>query len=215
MDTSKNLLKLKSHYNNLFQKFKESYKTAQQSSRETQKKRMKILIENFKFNNQDRILDFGCGTAFLYKYLIRKKNFKGYYTGIDISDKIIRYNKIKFKKNKKVNFLNLDISKKKVNLKNYDYVFISGTFNNKINNNWLWMKICLKKIFKSTKKVLVFNNLSHYVDYKDKNLFYIRPEKVFSYCKRNLSNYVILRNEYQIKKRVIPFEFTTYVFKKN
>ena len=77
------------------------------------------------------------------------------------------------------------------------------------------MRTCLKKIFKSTNNVLVFNNLSNYVDYKDKNLFYIRPEKVFSFCKRNLSNYVILRNEYQIKKRVIPFEFTTYVFKKN
>ncbi len=215
MDNSKNLLKLKIHYNNLFQKFKESYKTAQQSSRETQEKRIRILIENFKLNEKDKILDFGCGTAYLYKYLVKKKRFKGHYTGIDISDKIIEYNQIKFKKNKKVNFINLDILNKKAHLNNYDYVFISGTFNNKINNNWLWMRTCLKEIFRSTKKVLVFNNLSHYVDYKDKNLFYIKPEKVFSFCKKNLSNYVILRNEYQIKKGIIPFEFTTYVFKKN
>ena len=113
-----------------------------------------------------------------------------------------------------VKFVNLDILNTNKKIGKYDYVFISGTFNNKIKNNWVWIKKCLKFLFQKTKKVLVFNNLSSYVDYYDKNLFYVKPEKVFSFCKKNLSLYVAINNNYEIKKGVIPFEFTTSVYKK-
>ena len=98
---------------------------------------------------------------------------------------------------------------------NYDYIFVSGTFNNKLNDNWNFMKKILKKLFFMTKKTLIFNNLSTYVDYYDNGLFYIEPEKVFKFCKMNLSEFVEIRHDYQIKEKVIPFEFTTYVYKKN
>ena len=75
------------------------------------------------------------------------------------------------------------------------------------------MKKCLILLFKNVKKGMFFNNLSYYVDYKQKDLFYIKPEKVFSFCKKFLSHYVIIKNDYQIKKNIIPFEFTTFVFK--
>jgi SAM-dependent methyltransferase len=210
------IYELKEHYENLFFMHKDSFKTAQQSSRKSQEKRMSVLVDRIKFQKKTRILDFGCGTAHLYNFLLKNKEFKGHYTGIDIAENIIEYNKKKFFKNNKVKFLCGDILKKNsLRLIKYDYVFISGTFNNKFKNNWLWMRKILKRLFSITKKAIVFNNLSTYVDYRDKNLFYVRPELVFEYCKLYLSNFVEIRHNYQIKKKVIPFEFTTYVYKKN
>lgn len=215
MKNSKDLLKIQKHYDDLFSKYKNSYKTSQQSSRTTQEKRMQILTNDFKLKKSDKVLDFGCGTAYLYNYLLKTKKFNGLYTGIDLSKKIIDFNKTKFKHNSRVNFLNQNILEKNCLLNNYDYIIINGTFNNKTSNNWSWMKLCLKKLFLKTNKVLAFNNLSIYVDYFDKNLFYVKPEKVFKFCKKNLSKYVILKHDYQIKKNIIPYEFTTYVFKKD
>lgn len=210
------IIDLKKYYEELFIEFGNSYKTAQQSSRKTQEKRISILVDNIKFTNNTKVLDFGCGTAHLYRYLLKNKKFNGHYTGIDIAENIIKFNKKKYLNKKKINFFCENILTKK-NLKplTYDYIFVSGTFNNKINNNWNFMKKSLEKLFFMTKKALVFNNLSTYVDYYEKNLFYIKPEKVFNFCKMNLSKFVEIRHDYQIKEKVIPFEFTTYVYKKN
>lgn len=210
------IIDLKNHYEKLFREFGNSFKTAQQSSRKTQEKRISILVDKIKFTNKTKVLDFGCGTAYLYQYLRKNKKFNGYYTGIDIAENIIDFNKIKYMDQKKTNFFCENILIKK-NFKPliYDYVFVSGTFNNKINKNWKFMTKVLKKLFSITKKALIFNNLSTYVDYYDKDLFYIEPEKVFKFCKINLSKFVEIRHDYQIKKKIIPFEFTTYVYKKN
>ena len=115
---------------------------------------------------------------------------------------------------KKVSFHKINILKTKFN-KNFDYIFINGTFNNHTVNNWKWMKQILKILIKKTNKALIFNNLSSYVDYKDRNLFYIDPKKVFDFSKKNLSKFVILKHDYAIKKNVIPYEFTTFIIKKD
>ena len=205
--------KLTHHYNSLFLKHKDSHNTAQQSSKVTQEKRMNVLIDNLTFKKNHSVLDFGCGTGHLYE-ILKKKNFDGRYFGIDISDKIIEFNNQKFSKNKKMKFQNIDILNSNNLLGVYDFIFINGTFNNLTKNNWKFMTDCLKVLFKKTRIMLAFNNLSYYVDYYDKDLFYVKPEKVFYFCKKNLSQFVTLRNEYQIKKRILPFEFTTYVYKK-
>ena len=108
---------LKTHYNKLFLSYGNSYLTAQQSSRKTQERRMKFLINGLKIKKNDKILDFGCGTAHLYEYLKKNKLYTNY-TGIDIADKIIEFNKKVYKKNPKVKFINLNIlSSKKKNRK--------------------------------------------------------------------------------------------------
>ena len=155
------------------------------------------------------VADFGCGTGHLYSFLKKKINFKGEYVGYDISSEMINFAK---KKHKKARFENINILNKRIN-ENFDYVLINGTFNNKTKNNFLWVKKCLKILFKKTKKAIAFNNLTTYVDYFDKKLYYIRPEKIFSFCKTELSPLVILNHNYHIKKQYLPYEFTTYVYK--
>jgi SAM-dependent methyltransferase len=205
--------KLSVHYDSLFCKYKFSFKTAQQSSKETHYKRFKILTEGINFINKDKVLDYGCGTAELLNFLKKKKNFKGMYTGIDIAPNIISSLKKKYYYDKKVNFFNIDILKNSKNIRKFDYIFISGTYNNLIKDNWDWMKKTLKILFRKTNKILVFNNLTTYVDYKDKYLFYIEPEKIFKFCKTNLSQKIILRHDYTLKKKILPYEYTTSVIK--
>jgi len=209
---SKTFLKLSKHYDNLFERYGDSVKSSQQSDKITRDKRLKILTQNLDLNKKISILDFGCGTGYLLKYLLRK-GFNGSYTGIDISEKIINFAKYK-NTYKKAKFIKINLLEKNLK-KRFDYTLVNGTFNNNTNNNWLWIRKVLKKLDKITKKAIVFNNLSEYVDYKEKKLFYIKPEKVFNFCKLNISPYIVIKNDYQIKKGIIPFEFTTFVIKKD
>ena len=214
---AKNLSKifnsLESHYNDLFKKYGDNVKSSQQINNKTRNIRFFHLIKGIHFDKNDKVLDFGCGTGFLYNYIKKYCKFKGYYTGYDIASEIIKFNKKKFKKNKRVNFKKINILKDGLKEK-FDYIIINGTFNNKTKKNWLWMQKILLKLYPNTKKILIFNNLSSYVDYKNKSLFYINPEKVFKFCKINLSKQVILDHGYKIKKNILPYEFTIKVFKK-
>ena len=72
----------------------------------------------------------------------------------------------------------------------------------------------LTKMFKACRKGIIFNSLSKYVDFEDKTLFYSYPDKIFKFCVKNLSRYVILKTDYQLKKGIIPFEYTICVKKK-
>ena len=194
---SKTFLKLSNHYDNLFERHGDSVKSSQQSDKITRDKRLKILTQNLDLNKKISILDFGCGTGYLLQYLLRK-GFNGSYTGIDISEKIINFAKYK-NTYKKAQFIKINLLEKSLK-KKFDYTLVNGTFNNNTNNNWLWIRKVLKELNKITKKEIVFNNLSEYVDYKEKKLFYIKPEKVFNFCKLNISPYIIIKNDYQIKK---------------
>ena len=202
---------LATHYDQLVKKFGNNVRSSQQSTAASRKKRLEILIQYLDIKKKNSILDFGCGTGFLYKHL-KILGFKGSYTGIDISPEAIKLSKKLYKNNKNCNFVLANILKKKMK-KKFDYVLINGTFNNNTKNNWIWMKKSLVRLFSITRKAIIFNNLSYYVDYYDKKLFYIKPEKVFSFCKNELGKKIILNNSYTLKKNTIPYEFTTCVIR--
>ena len=79
--------------------------------------------------------------------------------------------------------------------------------------NFKWIEKTLITLLKKTNKGIAFNNLSSYVDYKDKILYYEIPEKIFNFCKTKLSPLVTIRHDYQIKNNKVPYEFTTYIYK--
>lgn len=209
---------VKNNYDKVFQKIIKEYdenlikygnspKSVGLLNLHTLEKRLSILAEVGNLKNS-KILDFGCGIGYLYSYL-KKKNFKGEYVGYDISNEMINFARKKFKG---VRFENKDIFKSKIN-ERFDYVIINTTFNININKNLNWIKKTLKVLFKKTDKAIAFNNMTSYVDYFDKKLYYVQPEKIFKFCKLELSPLVSLRHDYQIKDKKLPYEFTTYVYK--
>jgi len=206
---NKTMIDLANHYDKLVNEFGNNVKSSQQSNILTRKKRLEILTQYIDIKKKNSILDFGCGTGFLYEYL-KSLGFRGSYTGVDISPQAIKLAKKLNINNKNCKFILINIFDKKLT-KKFDYVLINGTFNNNTKNNWNWMRKSLIQLFSITKKAIIFNNLSYYVDYYDKKLFYIKPEKVFNFCKKNLGKKIILNNSYVLKKNTIPYEFTTYV----
>ena len=196
--------KLNKEYKKLLNKYGDSAKSAQWTSRATQEKRFDILTQIADLN-ESKILDFGCGTAHLATYL-ESKNFDFNYTGVDIVEDFFN---IAREKNPKSRFGYLE----EFENEKFDFIFISGVFNNKRKDNRKFYQESLSKLYEMCTKGIAFNLMSTYVDYKDKKLFYESPERAFNFVKKELTQFVQLRHDYEVKPGVIPFEFTIYVYK--
>ena len=196
---------LKKHYLEQFKQYGDSAQGVQWSDVQTQEKRFEILLE-IGCQEGDSLLDFGCGTGHLFEYL-NKNNTKLNYTGVDILDEFLTTAKNKYPEAKFGQLIEFEKEK-------FDYIIISGVFNNKMDDNVGYYQEQLKKLFPMVNKGIAFNMMSAYVDYFDENLFYEKPENVFQFIKKEISPFVTIRNDYQIKPGVIPFEFCTYVYKK-
>jgi SAM-dependent methyltransferase len=195
-------------YSRRCEEFGDSPQASQYSDQASQEVRMHRLLEVGDVKNA-RILDFGCGTGHLLTVLKRDYGFSGEFTGYDISEGMIQIAKTK---HPEANFEVRDILNEGIN-ETFDFVFISGTFNILISDNWRWMQDSLRVLYQSSTVAVAFNNLSTYVEYFDEGLFYVKPEHVFAFCKTNLSPAVTLRHDYLTKPGGFPFEFATYVYR--
>lgn len=160
--------------------------------------RFKIMTEIGVINNSS-ILDVGCGFGYFIDFLNNNyKNIK--YLGVDINEEFI---KIAKKRNPGVKFQVRDIQKNKIN-KKFDWVFGIGLASTGINYNHI--EEMIKEMLRISKKGIVMNFITNYVDFKNKGTFYTSPEKIFKITKK-LSRRVILRHDY------FPYEFCLYVYK--
>lgn len=175
------------------------------SSIDSQKKRFEVLVQIDDLRGM-KILDFGCGTGALATFL-KDSNISVSYYGCDVVAEALN---IARNNHPECFFgeLNEIISEK------FDYIFISGVFNNKLPDNKAYYQDILLKLWPLAKKGIAFNMMSSYVDYFDESLFYESPGEVLDFLKCNISPYVTIRNDYQVKKEVqVPFEFAVYVYR--
>lgn len=196
---------IQTHYRKLVKEHGDSYLSGQYTSEETQELRFDQLLRAGDIQDK-KILDFGCGTAALAGY-IQKQGIKCEYVGYDFVEEFYEITRKKYPDARFIDENTLYNEK-------FDYIFISGVFNNKTENNVEFYQSTLKKLFLQTNGCLSFNMMSSYVDYQDEGLFYIKPEEVFTFCKTNITPYVIIVNDYQLKAGVIPFEFACFLYNK-
>ena len=196
---------LANHYRDLFLKHGDTPEASQWRDRSTQEKRFEILCDIGNLEGSS-ILDLGCGTGHLASYL-KQKGLAFEYTGIDLVQEVLDAGQLKHPKFKFITPTELDQNVI------FDYVLISGTFNNLVEDNRRFYQEKLTQYFNHTRIGLAVNMLSQYVDYFDDGLFYEYPETVFKFAKTHLSQRVSLRNEYQLKPSILPFEFTTYIYR--
>ena len=196
--------RLNVHYKELLEKYGDGPEAAQWSSSETQEKRFEILTQIADLNGSS-ILDFGCGSGHLATYLdSRKLQFS--YTGVDIVEEFLEIARAKRPHSRFTTLESLEHE-------TFDYVFISGVFNNKRRDNRKFYQKSLRKLFGMCSKGLAFNMMSTYVDYRDPGLFYEAPERAFQFVKKELTPFVQLRHDYEVKPGVVPFEFAIYAFR--
>jgi len=200
---------LKEHYKKLLTLHGYSPKSLQWSCKDTQHKRFELLTQISP--TLTSVLDVGCGFGDLFSYLKEKKKISGNYIGIDFVESFIKAATSIHGDSPNASFLVCDIEKDPYPTR-CDFALLSGVFNNKRQDNEIFMFKTLEKMFRAVKKGIAFNALTHYVDYFDKELFYSDPLKVFDFCKRNLSRKMTLKNDYLLKKDSIPYEYTVYIY---
>lgn len=176
-----------------------------QNNIETQYLRFERLIEFLKSDLQDSsVHDIGSGICDLHDYLL-KQNVSHRYSGTEIVQEMIDFSLLKYPDIKLYNRDFLQIENEK-----YDFVFLSGTLNLKLNtseNEWLdYSMEMIKKMFKHSKKAISFNCLTSYNTFSQDNLMYFDPKYVLDYCITNLSRFVNIDECYPL------FEFTVTVF---
>ena len=203
----KDLSQLSEHYSRLLEEHGDSPQAVQQTTVETQERRMTVLAEVGDLRSA-KVLDFGCGTGHLLTFMQRQLAFTGEYVGYDLPANMISTAQKKFPG---FRFEQRDILAEGMP-EDFDYVLINGVFNNRVDDNWALMTALLKCLFPHTRKALSFNALSTYVDFFDPDLSYVSPLKVFRFCKEQLSPCISLRHDYMIKPGIVPFEFSVYVY---
>jgi len=176
------------------------------NSEASQKLRFKQLMNVVDPQDDDfKLIDYGCGYGALLGYLSNQPKIN--YIGYDSSKKMIGEAKKVYQKEKATwlyDFDTIPIS---------DYLVASGIFNVKLNfSNRLWLDYILQSIEKFdnlTTKGFAFNVLSAYSDETKmkENLYYADPTQLFEYCKKNISNFVMLRHDYPL------YEFTLIIRK--
>ncbi|MDU9048383.1 MAG: methyltransferase [Candidatus Electrothrix sp. Rat3] len=192
------------HYRKLLQEHGDTAESAQWSSRQSQEQRFKYLTQIGSLEGM-RVLDFGCGTGHLATYL-KSQEINVTYTGIDIVDEFFPVCRAKHPGHR---FSRIEDIKGE----RFDYVFVSGVFNNKQKNNRKFYQDSVCMLFGLCDIGLAFNMMSTYVDYQDKNLFYEDPGRAFKFVKQEITPFVVLRHDYEVKEGVIPFEFIIYAYR--
>ncbi len=200
---------LKAHYRRRFEAHGPSAEAVQWSSLETQQRRFEILTEITQ--NLGSVMDVGAGLGDLLVQL-RAGGWDQAYLGFDFVEEFVRHAQEKFQADTKASFATLDLWNDELP-SGYEWILLSGVFNNEMDDNWGFLTQSLRKMFAAAEKGVAFNALSTYVDYQDKGLYYVDPLKVFDFCKRELTKKATLRHDYLVKAGSIPFEFTIYLYK--
>lgn len=179
------------------------------NSVESQRTSFKQLTKILSMENsmEVSVCDYGCGYGYYSEYL-RELGYKGKYTGVDISEDMIRAARAKYGDAKDTCFIKgaeLD--------QEYDYIIASGIFNVRQGvefDKWTqYMIEVLQKFHMHAKKGFAFNCLTKYSDaeYMKDYLYYADPLYYFDYCKKNFSRNVALLHDYDL------YEFTMLIRK--
>lgn len=192
--------RIEEHYRALVRDHGDSHLAAQYSSRESQMRRFASLARIGDVSGRS-VLDFGCGTAALWQYFASRATRPALYRGVDIVEDLLD---VAAQNCPSGRFTTPD----GLGDERFDYVFVSGVFNNRRAGNRRFWQSTVADLFARTDLGLAFNLMSTYVDYRDDALFYERPERVFTFVKEHLTPYVTLHHDYLVKDGSVPFEFT-------
>lgn len=199
---------LRTHYKRLFSQKGDNSEGMQWSDETTHHRRFALLTEPMQLAEAS-LLDFGCGSGHLYQYLQSSGRLPREYTGYDIVDDMIAAAQAKFPAG---HFEERDILETSPG-RTFDYVLSCGPFYNRTRNNWEVMTQCLRALYAVTNTLMAVSLISNYVEFSNPELNYLSPERVFAFCKTELSPLVTLRHDFCLKPGIIPYEFIIYVHK--
>lgn len=203
------------YYEGCFEKYGDNNKGVDWPNESDAQKRYQIMLDIVKYDSINKskedvsILDFGCGLAHLYEYMIKHDiNYK--YFGMDMSDKFIQQCK---SKHPSQDFYQCDILNEKFAFNNcWDYICVNGVFTEKrkmkYDEMFSYFKKMITKLYEMCNKGIAFNVMSKDVDWERDDLFHLPLSDLSAFLTKNISRDFVIRNDYGL------YEYTTYVYKK-
>lgn len=203
------------YYEGCFEKYGDNNKGVDWPNEADAQKRYQIMLDIVKYDSINKskedvsILDFGCGLAHLYEYMIKHDiNYK--YFGMDMSDKFIQQYKAKHPSQ---DFYQCDILNEKFAFNNcWDYICVNGVFTEKrkmkYDEMFSYFKKMITKLYEMCNKGIAFNVMSKDVDWERDDLFHLPLSDLSAFLTKDISRDFVIRNDYGL------YEYTTYVYKK-
>jgi SAM-dependent methyltransferase len=204
-------LQIVRHYEKCLESHGDSHLGVDWPKLEDVDKRYQVMLDLLRFRvdlQPVSLLDFGCGAAHLYEYILRNKIEKIDYSGLEISNKFFSLCQSKYSR---AAFYCLDILKDATALPSFDYVVMNGVFTEKreltFEEMLSYWKDLVSATFAKTRKGMAFNVMSKHVDWEREDLFHLPFDTLAEFLRKKISRNFIIRNDYGL------YEYTVYVYK--
>ena len=203
-------LEIASHYDSCFEIHGDTHRGLDWPNEQDMYKRYQIMLELVRGGYREdkfSLLDFGCGTSGLYKYILDHKLEKIEYSGLDISRNFIETSTKKFPKNR---YYCVDVLSNDFDLPIFDYVIYNGVFTIKktltFDDMFHFMRTILMGMVEKTRVGFAFNVMSKQVDWERDDLFHLPLDILANFLTKSISRNFIIRNDYGL------YEYTVYVY---
>ena len=201
---------LVAHYEACLERYGDNHLGVDWPRKEDVEKRYRVMLELVREREETiSLLDFGCGAAHLYDYILNKGLTRIDYFGLDISERFIA-----LCKNKHPNtvFRCADILANNSTVPGADYIIMNGVFTEKKSMSHeemtFYFQSMLKKIFPLARRGMAFNVMSKQVDWERDDLFHLPLNEMASFVTKCLSRNFVVRNDYGL------YEYTVYLYHK-
>ncbi len=155
-----------------------------------------------------RLLDFGCGAAHLYGYMLEHGWNDVVYNGLDVSEKFVALARQKYPER---HFQCADILDTTAELPDYDYVVMNGVFTEKRDLSheamFTYLQQVIARVFAKAGRGIAFNVMSKAVDWERDDLFHLSIDALMDFLTKRISRHVVIRNDYGL------YEYTVYVYR--
>jgi SAM-dependent methyltransferase len=145
-----------------------------------------------------RVLDLGCGPAFLLDWLAENDLLgRVDYTGLDVTEDTMQYARAKWPDHI---FKLRDVRDQPFDAGTFDYCIACGVFGSRGDNSpedmLALVEGTLRAVWPSLQLGIAFTVMSKHVDLERDDLFHWGLDEIMSFCKSALSRHVSLRLDY-------------------
>lgn len=172
---------------------------------DSQRLRFEMLCDGCELESR-RVHEVGAGAGHLYDFLLERRLGTDY-SGSDLSHAMIETAR---RAHPGIVFEERDVLEPSPGAP-YDVVLCSGLFHVKLHatdTDWRsFVEAGLRRMYEDCRSTLAFNMMSDRVDYRSDLLYHSNPEEMLDFCRRELSDRVVLRDDYPL------YEYTVHVYR--
>lgn len=172
--------------------------------------RYQVMLDVIRRGPGERVtlLDFGCGAAHLYEFMLEGGYEQIVYSGLDLSPRFVELSRRKFPD---CRFYNLDVLEPRTDLPQFDYVVMNGVFTERqslsIAEMFEFIGRVLRNVFVSARRGMAFNVMSIHVDWERDDLMHASLDRMAELVVQHLSRNFVIRQDYGL------YEYTMYVYR--